>query len=304
MIVITAPVHQSLPDYLAEHGYEFRYQPAITYDELLANIPEITGLFVTTRLPIDENLLSKATSLKWIGRLGSGMENIDQDYAVSKGILCVSSPEGNRNAVAEHCMGLLITLMHKIYPSAKEVRDGIWEREANRGVELSGKTVGIIGFGNTGEAFSRLISSFNVRVFGYDKYRTGFGAGHVTEATFDEACNCDVISFHLPLTPETRYIANVSFFDSLKTKPYILNTSRGGVIDTQALIQALKSDKIAGVALDVLENESLSSFSETQKQQFDFLTKHEKVMITPHIAGYTHEAYEKMASVLINKLGL
>lgn len=305
MIIITAPVHESLLQYLAKSGYDFRYEPVISYADLLERIHEITGLFVTTRLPIDENLLSKANALKWIGRLGSGMENIDTVYANAKGIRCESSPEGNRNAVAEHCLGLLLSLMNKINIAANEVRNGIWKRDPNRGTELSGKTVGIIGYGNTGEAFARLLSSFDVKVLAYDKYCKGFGGGHVYESTLEEVCtNSDVISFHLPLTAETRHFAGAELFGKLKTNVFLLNTSRGNVIDTAALISELKKDRFAGVGLDVLENESLSSYNELEKQQLEYLTGHPKVIITPHIAGYSHEAYEKMATVLINKLGL
>lgn len=305
MIVITAPVHDSLLQYLAKNGYDFRYEPDISYPQLLERIDEISGLFVTTRLPIDENLLSKASSLKWIGRLGSGMENIDAAYARSKGIRCESSPEGNRNAVAEHCLGLLLSLMNRIDISANEVRKGIWKRDANRGTELSGKTIGIVGYGNTGEAFARLLSSFNVQVLAYDKYRSGFASEHVSESTLEEVCaKSDVISFHLPLTAETKYFAGDALFNLLKPNVFLLNTARGSIVDTKALISFLERDKFSGVGLDVLENESLNQYNDVEKKQFDYLTHHPKVIITPHIAGYAHEAYEKMATVLINKLGL
>lgn len=305
MIIITAPVHDFLLDYLSSKGYEYRYVPDITYDQLMLQVQEAEGLFVTTRLPINKELLIKAEKLKWVGRLGSGMEMIDTAFARSRDIYCVSSPEGNRTAVAEHGLGMLLNLMHHISHSAKEVHMGIWERDKNRGIELTGKTVGIIGFGNTGEAFSRLLGAFNVTLLAYDKYRYDFGGRYIKEASFEQVCRyADVISFHLPLTDETRYMANEAFFDRLRNQPYILNTSRGEIIHTPALIDALATKKIRGAALDVLENERLSAYTPAEKEQLDFLSGHPNVLVTPHIAGYSHESYRKMAEILIHKLKL
>ncbi|HCF62781.1 MAG TPA: hypothetical protein DEU93_00270 [Chitinophagaceae bacterium] len=200
---------------------------------------------------------------------------------------------------------MLLNLMHHISHSAKEVHMGIWERDKNRGIELTGKTVGIIGFGNTGEAFSRLLGAFNVTLLAYDKYRYDFGGRYIKEASFEQVCRyADVISFHLPLTDETRYMANEAFFDRLRNQPYILNTSRGEIIHTPALIDALATKKIRGAALDVLENERLSAYTPAEKEQLDFLSGHPNVLVTPHIAGYSHESYRKMAEILIHKLKL
>lgn len=305
MIIITSSVHESLLEYLSDKGYAYRYVPEITYEQLLSEIHEAEGLFVTTRLPINKALLMKAEKLKWIGRLGSGMEMIDTAFARSRDIYCVSSPEGNRTAVAEHSLGMLLNIMHHIAHSADEVRHGLWKRDENRGTELTGKTVGIIGFGNTGEAFSRLLSAFNVTVLAYDKYRYDFGGRHVKEASFEQVCRyADVISFHLPLNEETRYMADVAFFNKLRNQPYILNASRGEIMHTPSLIEALKTGMIRGAALDVLENERLNTFSPAEKEQLDYLTSHPAVIVTPHIAGYSHESYKKMAEILIQKLKL
>lgn len=305
MILITAPVHPYLPETLREKGYEVVYEPAITYDEMSAVIGAATGLVVTTRLPVDAKLIDKADKLKWIGRLGSGMELIDAEYASLRNIKCVSSPEGNRNAVAEHNLGLLLCLEQKILKSSREVSDRKWLRDENRGTEISGKIIGLVGYGNTGEAFARILSGFKPTILAYDRYRYGFGKGLLKEANLEQICRyADVISFHVPLTDETRQMANADFFNSLEKKPVILNTSRGPIIETEALIDALKENRISGAGLDVLENENLASHTVKEKQQLQFLASHPAVVVTPHIAGYSHEAFLKMSEVLVRKLKL
>ena len=305
MIIITAKAHPILTETLQEKGYELLYAPDITYEELYDIAEQATGLVVTTRISIDKRLLDKATGLQWIGRLGSGLELIDLDYAASKNILCLSSPEGNRNAVAEHALGMLLNLTNHISKSQEEVRKGQWLREENRGMELSGKTIGIIGYGNTGAAFTKLLLAFDVTVLAFDKYKYGFGDKYVKEANLEQVCRyADVISFHLPLTDETRYMADEHFFSLLERQPFIINTSRGKVLQTSALVRAINEKRIKGAALDVLENENLQQMSETEKQEFEFLANRKDVLITPHIAGYSHEAFYKMSVVLLEKLGI
>ena len=303
MILITAKVHPYLIETFQKQGNNVIYEPEISYGELLLLVKEAKGLVVTTRLKIDKAVIDAASSLQWIGRLGSGMELIDTAYAATKNVTCISSPEGNRNAVGEHALGMLLNLANKIAKSSGEIKEGKWVRDENRGIEISGKTIGIIGYGNTGEAFAKVLSGFDVTMLGYDINKTGFGGKFIREADLEQICRyADVISFHVPLSDETKHMANGVFFDKLENKPFIINTSRGNVVETRALINALQNGKIKGAALDVLENEKLETLSEIEKLQLDFLLNQDNVLITPHIAGYSTEAFLKMSEVLLTKL--
>ncbi|MEY4335225.1 MAG: hypothetical protein RLZZ45_144 [Bacteroidota bacterium] len=302
-VLITAYVHPSLAPALSAMQYEVVVNEKINRDELLATIGDYTGIIITTRLIIDKAVFDKAKQLKWLGRLGSGMEIVDTACASQKNIQCFSSPEGNCDAVAEWCLGTLISLRRNILTASEEVKQAAWIREANRGMELRGKTVGIIGFGNTGQAFAALLAPFGARVLAHDKYKQGFGSNHVVESTVDAIlAQADVVSFHLPLGNETRHYANDVFFSKLQCKPYLLNSSRGSVVDTAALQRALDAGWIAGAGLDVLENEQLATYTVHEKQQLQDLTRRANVIITPHIAGYSHEALFKMADIIVQKL--
>jgi D-3-phosphoglycerate dehydrogenase len=302
-VIITAYAHPCLQEDLIQRGFDVDVREEISYEELFEQIHLYQGLVVTTRIKVDKKLLDVASELKWIGRLGSGMEIIDVEYATQKNIFCVSSPEGNKDAVAEQCLGVLLSMMHNVFKAGLQVRVGKWLREENRGIELGGKIVGIIGYGNTGSAFAALLAPFGVIVLAHDKYKTGFAKNHVQEVSLEELLNkVDVVSFHLPLNEETHYFANSAFFQSLQKPVFLLNASRGKIVNTQALIQAMDQAKVIAAGLDVIENENINSYTEEELKHFLNLANRENVWITPHIGGYSKEALEKMAKVLIFKL--
>lgn len=302
-VLITDDVHPLLIDQLKQMGYEVDYLPQITFEETLNSISVYTGLIINSKMFCGSELLNKATNLRWVGRLGSGMEVIDTNACDKKGIKYFNSPEGNRNAVAEHALGLLLNLLNNITKSNNEVKTGKWIREPNRGEELSGKTVGIIAFGNTGQAFAKILRGFDVQVLAYDKYKKKFGDGFVKETMLEEIfMKADIVSLHLPLITDTKYMVDEKFLNSFHKPIYLINTSRGMVLKTTALLAAIQSGKVKAAALDVLENEKINHLNQDEKQWFDELINNQKVILTPHIAGWTIESKRKIAEVIISTL--
>ena len=303
--LITDDVHPLLIEGLRGRGYEVTFAPNISFEETLTIISEYEGLVINSKIFCGEELLQQATALKWIARLGSGMEVIDTKFCRELDIQFFNSPEGNCQAVAEHTLGLLLNLMRNISKANAETKNGKWLREQNRGEELSGKTIGIIGFGNTGEAFANTLRGFDVKVLTHDTYRKDFKNNFVAQVSLEEIFEAvDVVSLHLPLTEETTFYANDTFFSSFKKPIYFLNTSRGKVLQTNALLEAMENKLVKAAALDVLENENLAKFTDQQKGWWRELVSSERIILTPHIAGWTHESKQRMAEVILEKLSL
>ncbi|MEI8109702.1 MAG: NAD(P)-dependent oxidoreductase [Chitinophagia bacterium] len=305
VVLITAPTHPCLQEGLQEAGYTIEVHERPNRAWLLEQISRFTGMVISTHPQLDAALLEQAKQLQWIARLGSGMEHIDTVYAEKKGIRCISSPEGNCGSVGEHVLAMVLSLLRNIPISSGEVKQGIWIREMQRHEELSGKTIGIIGYGHTGASFARLLEPFGINVLAHDKYKSGFSNQYVRESTIEAVKEqADIISLHLPLTEETKWYADINFFEALQRQPLFINAARGGLVDTAALCMALERNKIRGAALDVLENEQLTTYSEKEREQLQYLLGHNRVLITPHIAGYSKQAFRKMSEVILQKLGM
>ncbi len=298
--------HPALEQGLTDAGFHCDYFFDLTHDKLKLIIGDYSGIIVRSRFHLDIDLLSLARKLSFIGRVGAGMEGINVAFAESAGIRCFNAPEGNRNAVGEHALGMLLALMNRMLIVDEEVRNGIWKREENRGIELEGKTIGIIGYGNTGSAFAKKLSGFDCKVLAYDKYKTGFSDEYVAESSMDTIFSeADILSLHVPLTEETHQLVNSAYIDSFRKDIIMINTSRGKVISTADLVLALDTGKLSGAALDVLEYESLS-FEGLQDDKlpepYKKLITSNKVILSPHIAGWTHESKLKLAQTILAKV--
>jgi len=299
-------VHPALEAALTEQGFTCEQDYISTHSEILEKIDRYFGIVIRSRIPIDKELLEKAQNLHFVARSGSGLENIDLKTAEERGIKVFSSPEGNKDAVGEHTVGMLLMLFNKLNTADAEVRKGIWLREENRGLELGSRTVGIIGFGNTGSAFAKKLSGFGTTILAYDKYKKNYAPDYITETTLEELKEkADIISIHLPLSDETNYYIDRAFIESVASPFYLVNTARGKQVNTEHLVEGLESGKVKGACLDVLEYEkkSLQGLeSESLPEAYSKLLQLPNVVLTPHVAGWTVESYKKLSSVLVEKI--
>ncbi len=298
--------HPALPEGLQQLGYQTDYFEGLDYDAYKKIIGDYEGVIIRSKIKLDAGILKEAKKLRFIGRVGAGMENIDASFAESRGIVCLNAPEGNRNAVGEQAVGMLLMLFNNLLRADREVRQGIWRREENRGLELEGKTIGIIGYGHMGSSFAEKLKGFSVKVLAYDKYKKGYGTDWVEETSMEALYEqCDVVSLHVPLTEETLFMANDTFFNRFKKNIFVINTARGKVLKTADLVKNLKSGKVRGACLDVLEYEGLSfeNLDASQlPQDFKELTQMDQVVLSPHIAGWTHESNLKLAQTIVRKV--
>lgn len=304
-ILIVDETHPLLIDKLTHSGFICHYQPTLSREKIIEAISDYYGLVIRSKTKIDKPIIDKALNLKFIGRYGAGMENIDVKYALQKEIICLNAPEGNRNAVAEHALGMLLTLQNKICKANTEIHQGIWQRNINWGNEIEGKTIGIIGYGNTGSRFAKVLQGFDVKILVYDKYKSGFDNNFIRETNMEEIFEqSDILSLHIPLSDETKNLVNDEYISSFKKPIVLLNTSRGQIVKTKDVITALKSGTIVGAALDVLEYEKdnfESMFSENNSELQELL-QFKNIILTPHIAGWSNESYEKLAHILADKI--
>lgn len=300
-ILIADDLHPAFKEEAEKLGFQCDDRPLISREETLSILKDYIGLAIRTKFLVDKELLQAGTKLKFIARAGAGMDNVDEEYARLRGIICINAPEGNRDAVAEHVIGMLLCLYNNLRKADMEVRNGLWNREANRGQELKGKTVAIIGYGNTGSTLARKLSGFEVMVIAYDKYKIGFSDAFVKEVTMEEiVTQADILSFHVPLTDETRQLFTEEYLHRFKKPILLLNTSRGEVVNTRAVLNGIGSGRITGAGLDVLEVEKFPALS--KQDWYDELCQNEKVILSPHVAGWTHESFRKISEVLAEKL--
>jgi D-3-phosphoglycerate dehydrogenase / 2-oxoglutarate reductase len=327
-VLVTDDVHEVLIEGLKRLGFEIDYQPNITNEAVHRIIGNYEGLIINSKIMVDKALLDDGARLRFVGRVGSGMEIVDKVYAAEKGVAVLSSPEGNRNAVAEHALGMLLALSNNLIRSNKEVKDFDWQREKNRGFELMGRTIGIVGFGNTGSAFVSKLIGLGMRILVYDKYlpngyldkwqdafkgklpmhgqewtEENWDVSTIQEVDFQTITQeSEIISFHLPLTEEVKHLANSSFFKACEKDIILLNTSRGQVVKTEDLIAALITGKVKAAALDVFENEKTGTYTEGERAMYQKLFNFENVIVTPHIAGWTHESKKRLGKVLLMRI--
>ena len=296
-------MHPSLFPMLEQAGLPYRYEPSFKRPHILNQIGDYEGLIIRSKTAIDEEILEQAPRLRFVARAGAGLDMIDLDAASQRNIQVFAANEGNRDSVAEHVVGMLLGLLANIVKADREVRQGVWDREGNRGIELMGKTVGLIGYGFNGSAAARRLSGFGCRVLAYDKYLTHYGDDYAQEATLERLmAEADVISLHVPLTDETRLMVNDDFVAKAARPFFLLNIARGEIVRLASVVKGLESGKIRGACLDVLENEKLNTLTPDQQKAFDYLRTSTRVILTPHVAGWTQESYVKINEVLVKQI--
>ncbi len=302
-ILIIDRMHESITPMLQEIGYSVDYRPSIRREEIMQILPEYTGILVRSKTPIDAELLRQADQLRFVGRAGAGIDQLDVEELDRRNIAILNAPEGNRDALGEHALGMLLCLANNINTGDLRVRQRVWDREGHRGFEVKGKTVALIGFGQMGSAFAEKLSGLACRVIAYDKYKTNFATDKVEQVSMEDVFEqADIVSFHVPLTPETRTMVNQAYLERFKKPIVLLNTSRGEVVSLSDLLQTIESGKVKAAALDVLENEKLDTLTPAQKETFDRLILSDKVLLTPHVGGWTFESYERINAVLVEKI--
>jgi D-3-phosphoglycerate dehydrogenase len=299
-VLIVDEVHPSMAEGLTNLGFEVETRTDLSLDEFVTILPSFEGLVVRSKFKITAEIL-KNTSLIFIARAGAGLDLLDVDACLSRGIAVFSANEGNSDAVAEHVIGQLLSLAHKLHTSDTEVRHGLWEREGNRGFELKGKTIGLIGYGNMGKAVASRLSRFGMSILAYDKYAPSADYPATMEQIFEQA---DILSLHVPLTAETRGLISAEFIDSFKKSIILINSSRGPIAPLEPLLHGLRSGRIKGLALDVLPNEKLSTWSPVEKELFAEIAAYPATIFSPHVAGWTTESYYKINEVLLEKIKL
>ncbi|WP_428659372.1 2-hydroxyacid dehydrogenase [Runella sp.] len=302
-ILIVDEMHPSLFPMLDRAGLEYRYEPAFKRSHILSHIGDYEGLIIRSKTAVDEEMLQLAPRLRFVARAGAGLDLIDLEAVHQQNIQVFAANEGNRDAVAEHVVGMLLGLFANIIKADREVRQGIWNREGNRGIELMGKTVGLVGYGFNGSATARRLSGFGCRVLAYDKYLINYGDEYAQESSMEEImAEADVISLHVPLTPETKLMVNDDFIANVARPFFLLNIARGEIVQLEAVVKGLESGKLRGACLDVLENEKLATLTPEQQKSFDYLRTSPRVILTPHVAGWTQESYAKINEALVKQI--
>lgn len=304
-IFIIDEMHESIVPMLEGIGYEVDYQPTISKEDVVAKIGAFEGLILRSKLNLDKTLLDKAVKLEFIARAGAGLDKIDIKEVERRGIQLLNAPEGNRDALGEHSLGLLLALTNNIVKAHREIRKFTWDREGNRGYEIGGKTVGLLGYGNMAQAFAKRLEPFGCKILAYDKYKVNYGDEIVDESSLKEIQeNADVFSIHTPLTSETRALVGKEFLSSFKKPIWMINTARGEIIPIKDLLELLESGKVLGAALDVLEKEKMHKLTENEKDMYNELFEKHNVILTPHVAGWSFESYVRINEVLTEKINL